>query len=54
MIEPVLTIAAALSVQSPFTSRAHADYDAVVGFTSDIFRLVNIAKEFKLVAKKCY
>ena len=30
MIDPVLTIAAALSVQSPFTSKAHSNYDAMV------------------------
>ncbi|XP_078313868.1 putative ATP-dependent RNA helicase DHX34 isoform X2 [Crassostrea virginica] len=29
MIDPVLTIAAALSVQSPFTSKAHSNYDAM-------------------------
>ncbi|KAL3866336.1 hypothetical protein ACJMK2_043642 [Sinanodonta woodiana] len=29
MIDPVLSIAAAMSVQSPFTSRAHTDHDAV-------------------------
>lgn len=30
MIDPVLSIAAALSVQSPFTSKAHSNYDAMV------------------------
>ena len=30
MVDPVLSIAAALSVQSPFTSRAHRDLDAMV------------------------
>ncbi|XP_034326251.2 probable ATP-dependent RNA helicase DHX34 [Magallana gigas] len=29
MIDPVLSIAAALSVQSPFTSKAHSNYDAM-------------------------
>ena len=29
MVDPVLSICAALSVQSPFTQKAHRDYDAV-------------------------
>ena len=29
MVDPVLNIAACLSVQSPFTSKAHTDYDAM-------------------------
>jgi len=30
MIDPVLSIAAAMSVQSPFTSKAYTDHDAMV------------------------
>lgn len=30
MIDPILTIAAALSIQSPFTSRAHTDLESAV------------------------
>ena len=37
MVDPVLTIAAALSVQSPFTSKAHTDYDAMVKYLMLLF-----------------
>ena len=48
MIDPVLTIAAALSVQSPFTSKAHSNYDAMVRNTyinySVCFKILNETK----------
>ena len=32
MVDPMLSIAAAMSVQSPFTSKAHTDRDAIVSY----------------------
>ncbi|XP_013379582.1 probable ATP-dependent RNA helicase DHX34, partial [Lingula anatina] len=52
MIDPVLSIAAALSVQSPFTSRAHTDHDAISSRKSiesdhgDPFTLLNAFDEW--------
>ncbi|XP_063963631.1 probable ATP-dependent RNA helicase DHX34 isoform X2 [Lytechinus pictus] len=52
MIDPVLSIAAALSVQSPFTSRAHRDHDAMSARKSlesehgDPFTLLNAYDEW--------
>ncbi|XP_071481519.1 probable ATP-dependent RNA helicase DHX34, partial [Diadema antillarum] len=52
MIDPVLSIAAALSVQSPFTSRAHRDHDAMSARRSlesdhgDPFTLLNAYDEW--------
>ena len=42
MIDPVLSIAAAMSVQSPFTSRAHTDQDSMVNIVKrNIFTVPN-------------
>ncbi|XP_074651789.1 putative ATP-dependent RNA helicase DHX34 [Tubulanus polymorphus] len=52
MVEPVLRLAAALSVQSPFTSKAHTDRDAVANRKSlesehgDPFTILNAYDEW--------
>ncbi|XP_067667167.1 probable ATP-dependent RNA helicase DHX34 [Haliotis asinina] len=52
MIDPVLTIAAAMSVQSPFTMKAHQDRDAIAARKplesdhGDPFTLLNAADEW--------
>nr|KAG5694320.1 hypothetical protein BaRGS_035188 [Batillaria attramentaria] len=52
MIDPVLSIAAAMSVQSPFTGKAHVDHDAIAARKSlesdhgDPLTLLNAADEW--------
>ena len=48
MIDPVLSIAAAMSVQSPFTGKAHIDQDAIVSENRDLGLLGVVVLIFKL------
>ena len=60
MVDPVLNICAALSVQSPFTQKAHRDYDAMTSRKSlesehgDPVTLLNAFDEWMQVAFMYY
>lgn len=57
MTDPVLSVAAALSVQSPFTSKAHVDHDGIVSFWlvyTSIVHLLLITVNFGLLSAPIY
>lgn len=52
-LQPVLTMAAALSVQSPFTNRAYRDHECEVSFFTESLQFLKFIKFFSNCNIEC-